>query len=125
MVSKDGRVLPALRSFARIAKACMSAWRVMMSLRMPISALVKTPRRMTKPRCQKLSASLSNCLGPIEDFFGAMEKRPIAAFYQGGARGRTRTGMAFRPGDFLPTSAFAAPNRVRGLEHAFTVAFRP
>src|SRR6185369_6102867 len=24
-------------------------------------------------------------------------------------RGRTRTGTAFRPGDFLPTSAFAAP----------------
>jgi len=44
---------------------------------------------------------------------------------QGGTRGRTRTDMAVRPGDFLPTSAFAAGTiAVRGLEHAFAMASR-
>src|SRR5215472_14758928 len=43
-----------------------------------------------------------------------------------GARGRSRTDTLFRAADFRATSAFAAPahraSRVRGLEHAFTMA---
>ena len=43
-----------------------------------------------------------------------------------GARGRSRTDTLLRAADFPATSAFAAPSgtptRVRGLEHAFTVA---
>jgi hypothetical protein len=43
-----------------------------------------------------------------------------------GARGRSRTDTLLKAADFPATSAFAAPSgtpaRVRGLEHAFTVA---
>src|SRR5580765_4320569 len=45
---------------------------------------------------------------------------------RGGARGRSRTDTLLRAADFLTTSAFAAPcervARVRGPEHAFTIA---
>jgi hypothetical protein len=41
-----------------------------------------------------------------------------------GARGRSRTGTTVRLRDFRPTSTFAASaSAVRGLEHAFTVAW--
>ena len=44
------------------------------------------------------------------------------------ARGRSRTDTLLRAADFHPTSTFVAPaelGRVRGLEHAFTIALRP
>ncbi len=58
------------------------------------------------------------------------KERTLAKSGEGsdGARGRSRTDTLLRAADFHPTSTFVAPaelGRVRGLEHAFTVALRP
>ena len=56
------------------------------------------------------------------------QRSPDVVGWRRGARGRSRTDTLFRAADFRATSAFAAPphraSRVRGLEHAFTVAMQ-